>query len=604
MKKFFKFAGAFIRSLPQIILFELLFKLILTALGAPLLALLIKLAMNSAGIKYLTNDNLAKFLLSPVTLAIIIIILFVVAFFSMVELSALTAGFACRFERKKITVGGMFKAGIEAFTKAFRGKGILSFLGFMLIVPLAQFTLSSGVFSMPLLPMLKSLFGETSKIVYISVFVLVELLIVWILSERCYTLHYLVLTKRKFAECTTKSKRTLKGKRISTALTLVLWSVLLLIVMTAVIFVLSFIIIYCIKGFSGPHAALISSLRVLNYAGKILFAISSVITAPFIIGSLTSHFLSDTAHDEQLILPDVHEKKYPKPLKLAVTFTLLVVSIFLNFSYLQEIYRGNVDLGMGIFSTTQVTAHRGFSHIAPENTIYAFEEAIAAGSDYIELDVQQTKDGQLVVFHDTVLDRTTDGTGKLRNYTYEQLQELSCGSWFKKGDFSDAKIMLLSEVLDLVGDDVLLNIEIKKSGKTDETARKAAEMLIEYDMTDSCYITSFNYSALKSVKKVDPDIKTALIANIATPSIYTQLNDIDALSLNYIFVNQNIINSIHKSGKRVFVWTVNTREDMDRMISLGADNIITDRPDIATKAVYSYGKGDFVLSLLEMIFGT
>ncbi len=604
MKRFFKFAGTFLRSIPQIILFELMFKLILTAIGAPLIALLIKLAMNHADIRYLTGENMLSFLLSPVTIGILILMLFVIAFFSMVELSALVAGFGFRFREQKITITGMLRSGIAAFFKAFRGKGILSFLGFMLVVPLAQFTLSSGMFSMPILPMLRTVFGSSGSIIFIIVFIIIELLVVWLLSERGYTLHYLVLTKSPFSECTLKSKRALKGRRVGTALTIILWSVLLLVALTTVIFAVSFLIIYGIKGFSGPQAALVSALRVLSYAGEILFAISTVITAPFIMGSLTSKFLSDDIQEKEITLPQVHEKKHPKSLKIATITTLLAVSIFLNFSYLREIYRGNVSLGMGIFSTTQVTAHRGFSHVAPENTIYAFQEAIAANADYIELDVQQTRDGQLVVFHDTMLDRTTDGKGKLRDFTYEELQTLSCGSWFKKGDFSDAKIMLLSEVLDLVGDDAMLNIEIKKGGNTAETARKTAELLIEYDMTDSCYITSFNYSALKEAKKTDPDIKTALIANIATPSLYTQLRDIDALSLNYIFVNQNIVNSVHKNGKRVFVWTVNTREDIDRMISLGADNIITDRPDIAEKAVYSYGKGDFVLSLLELIFGT
>ena len=164
--------------------------------------------------------------------------------------------------------------------------------------------------------------------------------------------------------------------------------------------------------------------------------------------------------------------------------------------------------------------------------------------------------------------------------------------------------MLLSEVLELAKDNnCMLNIEVKKSGNSTDTARKAAEMLVEYDMTDSCYITSFSYSALKEVKKTNSSIKTAIIANVVSPSLYSQLKYIDALSLNYIFVNQSIISNAHKGGKRVFVWTVNNRSDMERMISIGADNIITDRPDIAVNAVYSYGKGDFVLSLLSHIFG-
>ncbi|MBO7474468.1 MAG: glycerophosphodiester phosphodiesterase, partial [Ruminococcus sp.] len=247
----------------------------------------------------------------------------------------------------------------------------------------------------------------------------------------------------------------------------------------------------------------------------------------------------------------------------------------------------------------------GFSRVAPENTIPAFKAAMDCGADYIELDVQLTADDQLVVIHDDKLDRTTNGRGLVINRTYEQIKELSAGSWFgSDGEFNDAEIPLFRDVLELVGKDIMLNIEIKKSGDPKKTAEKAVELIEEYGIVNSCYVTSFSYPALKKVKQLNSKIKTAFIANLATATSYAQLPYIDAVSMNYLFVNQSVVNSAHHHGKRIFVWTVDRQSEMQKMIALGVDNIITDRPDKALEIVNSKKVGDTVLTVLKYIFGS
>ncbi len=604
MKRFFRSAGIFFKAFPGIVLFELLYKLILTAIGSPLLNLLLKAAMNSAGVSYLSSESIPQFLSSPLTLVIILLTLFTVAFFSFVEIAALTACFACLSERRRITVIGMLKIGLRSFGRVFHEKGILSFLGFMLIIPVVQLTLSSGVFFAPMMPMLRMALASFNRFPVIAVFTLLQLLLIFLLSSRSYCFQYLVLTGEDFHDSMKKSRSLLKGKTIRTTVEITLWSLMLALITAVVTFILSFIIVLFAKGFTKPNDALISALRILSYAGQIFLAVSSVLSAPMIICFLTSKFIHDTENTEKITIPDSEKSGISTPVKVIAVIVIGGVSVFLNFSYLEGLYKGNIDFNVGMLSAPQLTAHRGYSHIAPENSIYAFEEAMNIGSDYIELDVQQSKDGQLVVIHDSSLDRTTDGEGKVSDFTYAELSALSCGKWFGNGEFSDARIMLLSEVLDLTRDEILLNIEIKKTGNPADTARKTVELLAEYEMTDSCYITSFSYQALKAVKKAEPSVKTGLITNIATTAVYSQLRDIDAVSLNHIFVNKNIVSTAHKNGKKVFVWTVNDESDIERMISMGVDNIITDRPDVAAETIYSYGMGDFVLTFLENVFGT
>lgn len=379
----------------------------------------------------------------------------------------------------------------------------------------------------------------------------------------------------------------------------------MLVISAVATFGIAFIIVFIIKGFSEPVKAFRTALKVLKYAGRIFMILSSFLSVPAVTCWITQHFFEDTENTETIILPDSSNRKMKTSTRIAVISVMTVSGILLNMTYIQAIYKGNINLNTGILTRTQITAHRGYSAVAPENTMYAFEEAVGIGADYIELDVQLTADGQLVVFHDNTIDRTTDGKGKLSKYTYEELQEFSAGSWFSKdGMFDDAKIVLFSDVLECVGNDILLNIEIKNHGDIVRTAEKTVEVIEEYGIERSCYVTSFSYKALKTVKKLNPKIKTGLIANIATSTSFSQLKYIDAVSLNYIFINQSVVNMAHQNGKRVFVWTVDNRSDIQHMIAMGVDNIITNRPDRVSEIVTSKSIGDTFLTILEKIFGS
>ncbi|MBP8594776.1 MAG: glycerophosphoryl diester phosphodiesterase membrane domain-containing protein [Ruminococcus sp.] len=605
MKNFFRSMGVFLKAMPHFLVFELIFRLLLLAVGAPVLVGLIKITMKASHINYLSDEHLAVYLKHPVTILALLVLLFILAFFSFVELSALAACFSCCSQKKRITAGVMLRTGTAAFRKAFRRTGVLRFMLFMLFMPLAQFTLSSGAFMAPMLPVLRRALSDLGSGTVMAVYILVQIMFVLLIATKSYSLHFLVLTDSSFPESVKKSLRLLKGKRLKMALGLFLWSLFIVAVLAAAIFGITFVIVLFKKGVSRPHKALVSALRILRYAGQIFVAASSFISAPAIMCWLTGRFFADTENSEKIILPVERDTfGLSRPTRIAIVSLVTVLSLLLNRSYLKALYKGNINLNVGILTHTQITAHRGFSKVAPENTLYAFEAALDSGADYIELDVQLTKDEQLVVFHDDTLDRVTDRKGKLRDYTYSELQHISVGEWFKGGDFADARIPLLSEVLDLVGDDIMLNIEIKNNGNMKETVRQTVELIQLYGIDDSCYVTSFSYAALKQVKSLDPSIKTGLIANVATTTAMTQLKYIDAMSMNYIFVNQTVVNAAHQNGKRIFVWTVDRKGDMQQMIALGVDNIITNRPDQVAELVYSRSLSDVILTVVKAVFGT
>lgn len=605
MKKFFGSATTFLKAFPHFVIFELLAKLFLLAIGVPVIAYLLKYTMKISGVTYLSDENLLIYLKKPTTIFAFIVLLFCVAFFTFVELSALVTCFSCHSKRQKITVGGMFVSGLKAFSKAFRWSGIPRFLVFMAFMPIVQFTFASGQFLAPLMPIVRTIFRSVSSTAAVVVYVLIQVLVVILIVDKSYSLHYLVLTEHSFTDCIKKSRQAISGNKSRMAVSLFFWSICMLVISAVATFGIAFIIVFIIKGFSEPVKAFRTALKVLKYAGRIFMILSSFLSVPAVTCWITQHFFEDTENTETIILPDSSNRKMKTSTRIAVISVMTVSGILLNMTYIQAIYKGNINLNTGILTRTQITAHRGYSAVAPENTMYAFEEAVGIGADYIELDVQLTADGQLVVFHDNTIDRTTDGKGKLSKYTYEELQEFSAGSWFSKdGMFDDAKIVLFSDVLECVGNDILLNIEIKNHGDIVRTAEKTVEVIEEYGIERSCYVTSFSYKALKTVKKLNPKIKTGLIANIATSTSFSQLKYIDAVSLNYIFINQSVVNMAHQNGKRVFVWTVDNRSDIQHMIAMGVDNIITNRPDRVSEIVTSKSIGDTFLTILEKIFGS
>ena len=603
MKNFFRSMGTFVRALPHFLLFEFLFKLILIAIGAPILALSLKLTMKAAGIAYIYDESLLTYLHSPVTIFFALILLLFVGAFAFVELTALAACFSCYSRGETISVGGMLRTGLKCFKRAFRLRGGAKFLGFTLFMPFTEFTLSSGMFMAPILPVLRRIFGGINGHLAVISYIVIQALFIMIIVSRSYSLHYLVLTDKSFSDCINASREKIRNKRLRMAFQFFLWTLFIFAAIAAMTFGISFLIIFCIKGFSKPESAFHSALYVLKYAVNIFTAVSAFFSAPAIMCWLTGRFFSDVDEAEKLIIPDKNRIKMKKHKKAALITALSVGAVMLDFGYIHAVYRGNLKFAAGFLTRAQISAHRGFSAVAPENTVYAFEAALDSGADYIELDVQLTADGELVVFHDTTLGRTTDGSGKLSDHTYAELQKLSAGSWFGSGgEFNDAKIMLLSDVLDLVGKKKMLNIEIKDTGRTIEATEKTVELIEEYDLQSSCYITSFSYTILKHVKELNPKIKTALIANMAVSTSYSMLEHIDAVSMNYIFVNQSVVNSAHQNGKLIFVWTVDRKDDMEQMIALGVDNIITNRPDKAVEVIYSESIGDTFIMILEKIF--
>jgi len=230
-------------------------------------------------------------------------------------------------------------------------------------------------------------------------------------------------------------------------------------------------------------------------------------------------------------------------------------------------------------------AHRGASHDAPQNTLAAFRLAREMGADGVELDVQVSKDGEAVVIHDFTVDATTDGQGAVKDKTLAELKELDAGCWFD-ARFAGQRIPTLEEVIVEVGHQLFLNIELKtKAFASTNLVAEVVRLIEDHNLVHRVIVSSFNPLPLRQVKRLNHHISTGLIYSFDLPAhliraLFLLLADADALHPEKHLVTQEYMTWAQERGYRVNAWTVDEPAEMKRLITLGVDGIITNRPDV------------------------
>jgi glycerophosphoryl diester phosphodiesterase len=228
----------------------------------------------------------------------------------------------------------------------------------------------------------------------------------------------------------------------------------------------------------------------------------------------------------------------------------------------------------------EVTAHRGASAVAPENTLAAFRAAIDADADWIELDVQRTRDGRILVLHDADFMRVGSDPRKVGDVMAADLATIDIGAWY--GDaFRGEHPPLLDEVIALARGRCRINIELKYNTPDKSLAPAVVELLRRERFIDQVVITSLDHAALQQVERIEPRLQTGHIITAAIGNVLS--SQADFLSLNAARATVLLVWRAHRAGKRVHVWTVNTPEAMLELAARGVDNIITDDPGLLAR---------------------
>ncbi len=229
---------------------------------------------------------------------------------------------------------------------------------------------------------------------------------------------------------------------------------------------------------------------------------------------------------------------------------------------------------------TQTIGHRGAAALEPENTLRALRKGIELGMEYVEFDLHRCKSGEIIVFHDDTLERTTNGKGLVSETTLQQLKKLDAG----KGE----RIPTFQEAIETCKSKVKMNIELKDHG----LERDVIHALVENSISaEDFFIISFIHEAVKKAKeeaaKHNMMIKTGVLiaGNPLNVGEMAKAANADFVSANHFFVDERMVKQARKAGLGFTVWTVNTEHDMKRMMKLGVDMIASDRPDLLNKVL-------------------
>ena len=603
MKKIKKAARLVLFNCKSLVGFEILYKLISVSLFVPLLLGMFNLTMRLTGYSYLTLENIISFALKPVTLLALAIIVILAAIYAMIDISAVVFALDQSMQKKHVTLGQIVQFSVKNSVRILQRKNVLLVPVVLLLLPFVNIGLASGFLTTVSIPEFILDYIKANNV--LSMLFAVAVIILTLISVRwIYAFFYFTLEGCNFGDARKKSVALGKGRRFRDFSQLVVMQ-------------LAFALIYIVLLLAAITLAdlvgkLFSSIFLLKWIGStavwltivLVLAVIAALSVPFGYGCVGIFYYRRKAEvGEEIIHTEAPKtEKNPRLRALSKGISIVaacaVAAVSLTLGFLLS--TGRINPEIEFLRTMEVTAHRGASAFYPENTMAAFAGAKNMGADWIELDVQQSKDNRIFVIHDTNLKRTTGVDANTWEMTYAEIARLDAGSFFSD-DFAGEKIPLLSDVIDFAkSNGMKLNIELKPTGHETDFEKCVVDEIRNANFEDSCVITSQIYEVLKNVKAYDDSITTVYVMSVAYGDI-NQLTAADHFSVEATNATRSMVSQVHNEGKQLYVWTVNTKDSITKMIELNVDNIITDNIELAKQCIYESRYSNLLAEYMKLI---
>ena len=635
------------RNFVSLLVFELIFRVGTWLAVLPGAAFLLRWSMRVQKMKFITNQNIFKFLTHPLTIAILLFTVFVIIVLCMLEYGALLICFEYSANNMKINSWEMLLEGL-VLLRRMHGRGRAFMLVAICLPAINLLMLAAGVVKVQASNYVAERLVMSRGGVPILLSLIAVLCILFFVFGFSMTLRFLrqdVKTAKKPKGCratedgeNARSSKNFenshrnafenapgnvsentsentsgnatesadpgrsdyhRGRFFKNVLYILIWNAIswgLLLLLSALLIaaVSIFIAMTPERGYT--------MLRIIDHGNRVYLCIGFL--AGFISTTINLAGLYSLAHvlEEQKVGRNEMSRRFAEKTKglfllhrrvaLAIVVTLGVLELHMVVrSYLTGDYNMS-DMMTGV----AVTAHRGASKYAPENTLEALQLAIDQYADYAEVDVQESADGVLFLLHDYSTVRTCNRSVIAYTQTYEELLKLDATN-AKKG-YSGVRIPTLEDAILLCRGQVKLNIEIKTNPKTPDVVDKTVAMIEDLDFVNQCVVTCTDLNYLARVKELNPDIKTGQILKVTIGDV-PQSDALDFLSMKYTNVSEKLVERAHELGMEVHVWTVNDTNAMKEMAAIGVDNIITDDAPTAKQIAHGERLGEGLLSILR-----
>ena len=428
------------------------------------------------------------------------------------------------------------------------------------------------------------------------VLIVVVLVVMMVLLVRKLLAWSLALPLMLFAGVTpaqsfAESTRITRGNRKLIISGLMIWAGIAIILGIVVLGAINLIGAWTVPLFSNSLTVLIVVLGGLS----MLWMLANFVITTYTSGSFAFLIMEfyeqtgqsvDTGAIDSSVQDSAVKRLHLTPVKITAALVIAVVISGITGAWLVQ--------GIQTIDEVIIVAHRGAAGKAPENTMASIRQAIEDKTDWVEIDVQETADGKVVVVHDSDFMKLSGNSIKVWDATLAQLGDIDVGSWFAE-EFSSERVPTLQQVLELCRGRANLVIELKYYGHDEQLEQRVVDIVEQAGMVDSTAIMSLKYDTVKKVRSLRPEWKLGLLSATAIGDLSNL--DADFLAVASGMASAGFIRRAHEAGKQVFVWTINDPVSMSRMISLGVDGLITDEPEMARQVMDERAK----LSSLERL---
>lgn len=539
---------------------------ITTILLIPIMGLIVNSLMAYSGNEVLTNGLITKFLFTPYGILALVICIALATIVTVIELGGLILLSANAYHHRKINPVTIFFLSLKRFKNMIGLGGLLVLFIFLIVSPWLDLGINTSFISHLQIPGFIMSHIQNNQLLNISL-KLMTFILALISFFLVFSLHLVILDNQKSKLAILESIHMVKNNFVlilKLALAYVIFSLLLL----GGFLLISLIGIILISLIPSITPEIIQILAIALFI--ILSAFTSLLALPIHIHLLTIAFYTIHPDRCQAILATQTIKKRKTSIKSGVFFilttgTILCVAILFTLGMISFINETRYDI--------DITAHRGSSMEAPENTIAGLNRAILNGADYAEIDVQLTQDEEVVLIHDTSLMRTTGIEAQIYEYTLSEVQALDAGSWFSS-EFKGEVIPTLEEVIRQTKGKIKLNIELKGHKESKNLVHKVVDLIKKYDLVNQCVVTSLDYALIQEVESREPSIRTGYVIYLAYGNLNTLQTDFYSIEASNI--TESFVTKAHQIGREVHVWTVNDTDQLQNLADLGIDNIITD----------------------------
>ncbi len=590
-------------NLKELIIFQLVFKVTSFLIFMPLFLNLFNIIMKVTGYNYLTLENITGFIINPLVIILLIMLILFMMMFNFFDLSTIIVLLDASYQKKAVDIKEALGISLKKSLQVFKINNLPLAFMLLFLIPFLNIGIASGFVSSISVPEFVMDYIN-NNILFKIIFWLIFSGLLIILLRWLYAIHYYVLENNNFRQARAKSIKLNAKNRLLDLIKMIV--VQLIIFLLYIIFLfLGIAIIYLIY-LSLKKIVVVSSIfiTIIGIFLGLSLVIVALLSTPISYACMSALFYQNKIKSGEKI-KHIQFNKIKKITISTVRWrrfktSLVLCSVLTGSVFTYGLVTGRYNFNIEYIKKQEITAHRGSSIKYPENTMLAFIGALNEQANWIELDVQQTKDDVLVVSHDNNLKRTTGKDINITDVNYDEIEEIDVGSYLNS-NYPISYIPRLEDVIKWASsNNMKVNIELKPNGMENDLEEKVIALIKKYNFEDNCVVASGKYEVLEKVKEIDDDIKTAYVMSFFYGDII-KLDKVDVFSIEASSINSELVKKIHNNGKEIYAWTVNNSDSINKMLELNVDNIITDDVELAYRLLFKSRSSNLVFVYIKYV---